>query len=154
GSAGLDVTTNTTINDSEVHVVPTAISGPLGYRFSALLLGRSSTTNQGITIIPGVIDADYTDNIWIILRVLCPPVAIMEGTKIAQLVPFKACIPAAEDIERGKGSFGSTDTTVVAFTQIITKEKPIRMVDVIGPDQRKLEERKMLLDTGSNITII
>ncbi|NXP24780.1 POK9 protein, partial [Scytalopus superciliaris] len=162
GSPGLDmaVAASTTITDSQVTIVPSTVTGPLGHGLSALLLGRSSASKQGILVIPGgilvrpgVIDADYTGNIGIMVRVLNPPLTIAEGTKIAQLVPFKACVSQATTRVRGDGAFESTGQPLVAFTQKITEEKPRRRVIIQGPNQSAISAL-MLLDTGSDVTII
>ncbi|KFV08525.1 hypothetical protein N340_00915, partial [Tauraco erythrolophus] len=61
-----------------------------------------------IFVLPGVIDADYTGIIKVMVYTLTPPVFIPKGSKIAQLVPFRACVPSSDDVERGEGGFGST----------------------------------------------
>lgn len=91
GSAGIDlaVRETVTIADTHAHIVPSICTGPLGFGLSALLLGRSPATRQGILVQPGVIDEDYKGPIGIMIRVLCPPVTIPKGSKMAQLVPFQ-----------------------------------------------------------------
>ena len=100
GSAGVDlaIAADTTITDDKVHVVPSNATGPLGLGLGALLLGRSSVSKQGIFVLPGVINADFTGNISIMVKVFVPPVTIMAGTRIAQLVPFKASVPYVRNI--------------------------------------------------------
>lgn len=126
----------------------------MGLGLSALLLGRSSVSKQGIFVLPGVIDADFTGTISIMVKVFVPPVTIMAGTRIAQLVPFRASVPCVRDAERGGGGFGSTDTPFVAFTEIIGSAKPVRQFNLYGPLGKSLLGKRMLLDTGSDVTIV
>ncbi|KFP58564.1 hypothetical protein N322_00882, partial [Cariama cristata] len=158
GSAGVDVAvaSDITIIDRQIHVVPSTVTGPLGRGLSALLLGRSSASKQGLLVVPGVIDADYTGNtgnVGITLQDLDPPTTIKAGTRIAQLVPFIAQVPHAPPKNRGSASFGSSGQTLVAFTQHITAEKPTRQVTIVGSQNRQLQAQ-MLMDTGSDVTII
>ncbi|KAM9236186.1 deoxyuridine 5'-triphosphate nucleotidohydrolase-like [Leptosomus discolor] len=122
-SAGVDMVTAVpiTIEDKQVHVVPSTANGPLGNGLSALLLGRSSTSRQGILVIPGVIDADYTGNTGIMVQAIQPSVHIPEQTRLAQLVSFRACVPHPGVDTRGDGAFGSTGSPHVYFTVPITK---------------------------------
>ena len=102
GSARVDVTTATdiTIKDKAVHKIPLSIYGPLGEDLSALLLGRSSTTSQGLFILPGVIDADFTGQIQAMVWTPSPPVYIPAGSRIAQLIPFKGAVPSVRQVDR------------------------------------------------------
>ncbi|XP_068253287.1 deoxyuridine 5'-triphosphate nucleotidohydrolase-like [Nyctibius grandis] len=135
GSAGVDlaVGSDVTITDSAVHVIPSTVSGLLGYGLSGLLLGRSSATKQGLLVLPGVIDADYTGQIGIMLRVLNPPVTLKQGTRIAQLVPFRSSVPRAVDNTRGNQGFGSTGAPTVTFVHEITAAKLCRTVNREDP---------------------
>uniref|UniRef100_A0A8C5U7U0 dUTPase-like domain-containing protein n=1 Tax=Malurus cyaneus samueli TaxID=2593467 RepID=A0A8C5U7U0_9PASS len=111
GSAGIDLVTaeSCTVKDVGVNIIPTTTNGPLGYGLSALLIGRSSATKQGIFVQPGLIDSDFCGQIKIMVRVLAPPIFIPKGSVIAQLVPFKSEVPnSRKDIKRQDGGFGST----------------------------------------------
>ncbi|KAM4658291.1 uncharacterized protein AAGF69_008993 [Amazona ochrocephala] len=110
GSAGVDVETavETTLQDYSVYIIDSNMKGPLGYGLSALLFGRSSTSRQGIFVLPGVIDADYCGIIKIMVYTITPPVLIPQGSRIAQLIPFQSCVPQRGDSNRGEGGFGST----------------------------------------------
>ncbi|NXF61242.1 POK9 protein, partial [Ciccaba nigrolineata] len=154
GSAGVDlaVNTNVTLSDHQVQVVPSTAKGPLGFGLSALLIGRSSASKQGIFVLPGVIDADYSGTIGIMIQALCPPVHIYAGTKIAQPIPFKAAIPTTS-IEEQKGGFGSTGAPQVAFSIPLGKERPTRLVGMqMGNSQPHLIDT--LMDTGADVTVI
>ncbi|NXU46785.1 POK9 protein, partial [Drymodes brunneopygia] len=156
GRAGLDLALaeSVTLEDDSVHVVPSTCSGPLGEGLSALLLGRSSASKQGLFVLPGVIDADYTGIIKIMLKAFCPPVTIPAGSKIAQLVPFKAAVLSSGINERGNGGFGSTGEPLVVFAEVVSKARPIRVVDIVGPDGHKIAQTPMMMDTGSDVIII
>lgn len=142
------------ISDDQVHVIPSTCTGPLGHGLSALLLGRSSASKKGIFVLPGVIDADYTGPIGIMVKVFCPPVAIPQGSVIAQLIPFLNQVPKARPAVRGEKGFGSTGQPVVAFSEVITSRRLECSVTIIGPYDKTLMNKRMLLDTGSDITII
>uniref|UniRef100_A0A452GNT8 dUTPase-like domain-containing protein n=1 Tax=Gopherus agassizii TaxID=38772 RepID=A0A452GNT8_9SAUR len=130
GSAGVDLATaaDVTLADDKVQIVPSVVNGPLGYGLSALLIGRSSMSKQGLFVLPGLIDVDYTGNIGIMVRALFPPVNIAAGTRIAQLIPFQSSVPKTKLTERGSHGFGSTDSPQVAFAMTVTQRKPSRMV--------------------------
>ncbi|NXS22521.1 POK9 protein, partial [Mystacornis crossleyi] len=153
-SCDLAMGTRITISDRQVHVVPSTVSGPTGHGLSALLLGRSSTSKQGIFVLPGVTDADYTGIIKIMLCVLNPLITIPQGSKIAQLFPFQGLTLNKGQKERGNQGFGSSGPLLVAFTQAITDEKPTRSVTLRGPDDQTLPNKMMLLDSGADVTII
>lgn len=109
--------------DTQVQYMPTNVHGPLGNGLSALLLGRSSATKKGLFVLPGVIDADFTGQIKIMVWSPSPPVNILAASRIAQLVPFKAQVPHALNQERGDGSFSSTGQPEVFLTLDITRRK-------------------------------
>uniref|UniRef100_A0A8B9F2C3 dUTPase-like domain-containing protein n=1 Tax=Amazona collaria TaxID=241587 RepID=A0A8B9F2C3_9PSIT len=111
GSAGVDLETavETTLQDCSVYIIDSNLKGPLGYGLSAFLFGRSSTSRQGIFVLPGVIDADYCGIIKIMVYTITPPVLIPQGSRIAQLIPFQSCVPQKGNLDRGEGGFGSTE---------------------------------------------
>uniref|UniRef100_A0A8C3HYN3 dUTPase-like domain-containing protein n=1 Tax=Chrysemys picta bellii TaxID=8478 RepID=A0A8C3HYN3_CHRPI len=123
GSAGVDLATaaDVTLEDDKVHVISNTVFGPLGYGLSALLIGRSSTSKQGVFVLPGLIDADYTGNIGIMVRALFPPVNIVVGSHIAQLIPFQGAVPSTAAVERGPHGFGSTDSPTPSPFPILGK---------------------------------
>uniref|UniRef100_A0A803WDL8 dUTPase-like domain-containing protein n=1 Tax=Ficedula albicollis TaxID=59894 RepID=A0A803WDL8_FICAL len=90
GSAGVNLALagTVTISNDQIHVLDSTSQGPLGDGLAALLIGRSSMSKRGIFVLPGLIDADYTGIIKIIVKVFVPPVTIPEGSKIVQLIPF------------------------------------------------------------------
>ncbi|XP_049650047.1 uncharacterized protein LOC126035466 isoform X2 [Accipiter gentilis] len=100
------------------------IKGPLGFGLSAFLMGQSSTALKGILVVPGLIDADYCGTVKIMIHVVIPPVSIPKGTRIAQLVPFRLCVPNPGEVQRGDGGFGSTGKPQVYFAMDTTRDKP------------------------------
>ncbi|NXE58307.1 DUT nucleotidohydrolase, partial [Casuarius casuarius] len=155
GSAGVDVATaiDVMLTTGDIQLVSSTLKGPLGYGLSALLLGRPSTSRQGIFVLPGVIDADYTGVIKIMLYTLAPPVSIPKGSKIAQLVPFQSQVPYALAVARGEGGFGSTGQPQVLFALDIQRSKPEELVEIRHPSGGKLM-LEMIIDTGADVTII
>lgn len=125
GSAGIDipVADTVTILTRGICKVPLDAYGPIGQGLSAFLMGRSSSTIQGINVHLGLIDSDYVGQIQAMVSVSEPPVVIQKGTCIAQLVPFMSCVPTVVDRSRGTGGFGSTGSPQVLWTQKVTDER-------------------------------
>ncbi|NXM22573.1 POK9 protein, partial [Ploceus nigricollis] len=155
GSAGMDVdtTVDITITDSAVHLIDTNVKGPLGDGLSVFLLGRSSASKKGLDVIPGVIDADYQGVIKITVRTFFPPASIPKGSRIAQLVHFKACVPCTGLKEWGTGGFGSTGKPEVYWAMDITRGKPDKQVTLTHPNGESIT-RRLTIDTGADVTII
>ncbi|XP_031990004.1 uncharacterized protein LOC116455829 [Corvus moneduloides] len=136
GSLGLDlaISTNCTLIDNRPQRVPTGIKGPIiinGKAVGALLIGRSSATMEGLQILTGLIDADYTGEIQIMVQTLFPPMFIEKGTRLPQLVPLPVLTEGLSPIHsdsRGEGAFGSTGP--VAMLTVSLKSWPRRMVAV------------------------
>lgn len=103
----MDVSTDNAIaiDSLKVHKVPLEAHGPIGKGLSALLLGRSSAVLQGIFVHPGVIDADYMGQICAMVSTPTLPMTIPAKTRIAQLLPFKSCVPKTDSKLRGDGGF-------------------------------------------------
>ena len=80
--AGFDLAmaATVTISDEKVYAAPSTCTGPLGNGLSALLLGKSSASRQGLFVLPRSIHADYTGPTdIIIIKVFAPPVTIPAG---------------------------------------------------------------------------
>uniref|UniRef100_A0A8C3K1Z0 dUTPase-like domain-containing protein n=1 Tax=Calidris pygmaea TaxID=425635 RepID=A0A8C3K1Z0_9CHAR len=114
-SMGVDVetTVDVTLLDSNVQKIPSNAVGPLFHQTSAiggLLLGRSSAGIKGLIVLPGVIDADYTGRIHIMVYTVCPPLFIPKGSRIAQIIAIDNPLgyPPESDVYRGDCGFGST----------------------------------------------
>uniref|UniRef100_A0A663EG84 dUTPase-like domain-containing protein n=1 Tax=Aquila chrysaetos chrysaetos TaxID=223781 RepID=A0A663EG84_AQUCH len=151
GSAGVDLATavDITLITSEIQLIDSNQKGPLGHGLSALLLGRSSVSWKGIFIVPGLFDADYCGVIKIMVYTLTPPVTIPVQSKIAQLVPFRACVPRTRAVERGHGGFGSTGQPQVLLTVDIARGKPEERITMAHPSGQSLT-MSMLMDTGAD----
>ena len=115
GSAGLELssTTSTILTpDSPAINIPTGVKGPLPKGLVGIILGRSSLAMQGLTIIPGVIDSDYTGEIQIMITLPTKTSQIHQGQRIAQLLllPYHTAIghTATQNESQDKG-FGSSD---------------------------------------------
>ncbi|RMC21436.1 hypothetical protein DUI87_02302 [Hirundo rustica rustica] len=160
GSAGVDlaVARTVTITDGQVTVVESTVSGPLGFGLSALLIGRSSSSRQGIFVLPGLIDADYIGPIGIMVKVFAPPVTINQGSRIAQLIPFRAQVPVTNDKMRGTGAFGSTGDMagpLVMFNTILGADRPNHPTIIMRGTKKLSEEpMQMMMDTGADVTIL
>ncbi|KFO60278.1 hypothetical protein N302_16165, partial [Corvus brachyrhynchos] len=156
GSLGLDlaISTNCTLIDNRPQRVPTGIKGPIvinGKAVGALLIGRSSATMEGLQILTGLIDADYTGEIQIMVQTLFPPMFIEKGTRLAQLVPLPVLTEGLSPLHsdpRGEGAFGSTGP--VAMLTVSLKSRPRRMVAVTY--QGQTVTLTALLDTGADVS--
>lgn len=156
GSAGVDLATavDTTLTTTAVRLIDSEQQGPLGHRLSALLIGRSSVSWQGIFVIPGIIDADYTGIIKIMVYTLTPPISIPRRSKIAQLIPFQACVPRVlTERRRSNGCFGSTGSPEILLAVDIARGKPKEKVTVTHPSGSSMG-LTMLIDTGADVTVI
>ncbi|KAM9020233.1 uncharacterized protein PRD47_004046 [Ara ararauna] len=118
----IEVTNETTLVDTQVHCIPTNMTGPIGDGLSALLLGRSSTMKREVFVMPGVIDADYTGAISVMVWTPNPPVMILKGSKIGQLIPFRACVPLTAPTVRGDKGFGSTGAPELYLVLVVTNQ--------------------------------
>ena len=89
GSTGLDLsfTTATILTpDMPVTLIPTGVAGPLPEGIVGLVLGRSSLSLQGISVVPGVVDSHYTGEIKVLILQPTKTVQINKGQRIAQLL--------------------------------------------------------------------
>ena len=154
GSTGVNLAlaTTLTIYDDKVHVVPSSCTGPLGNGLSALLLGQSSASWQGLSVLPRCIDADYTGPIGIMIKVFAPPVTIPAGSKTAQLTVFKSQVPWP-NVNVQSGGFGSTGSLQIVFCKQDTMQRPQRLVTFISEKGQTLAAVGRT-DTGSDVTII
>ncbi|NXY50977.1 POK9 protein, partial [Ceuthmochares aereus] len=158
GSLGMDVAAavDFTLVDTQPQCIPTEIKGPIlinGIAVGALLLGRSSAAMNGLTVITGLIDADYVGEIQIMVQTLFLPMVIPKGMRIAQLVPLPMLTTSLSFLlprRQGEGGFGSTGEA--AFLTLDLKRRPQHYIKIIYQEQTL--ELKALLDTGADVTII
>ncbi|NWY42493.1 POK9 protein, partial [Sylvia atricapilla] len=161
GSLGVDIytTEEVTLKGNEVTAIPTTAYGPMCSTDSligAILLGRSSTSKQGVIVLPGLIDADYTGQIHILAFTLRPPMTIPKGSRIAQIVAFENLLPQYQhsresgDIERGNKGFGLTGRDV--FLVLDLEKRPFEPV-MLQHGFYSLQ-LNLLIDTGSDVSIL
>ncbi|NWY63283.1 POK9 protein, partial [Chionis minor] len=155
GSTGVDLAATETIvlTDSSVSLVPTGVFGPLGKGKSVLLLGRSSATLQGLFVLPGLIDSDYTGESKIMVWTPTPPCSVPGGTPIAQLVYFDACPPAASHPARGAAGFGSTGVPQIFWAQPVAASRPT-LTGKLSLNQHGCIQLDSIIDTGADVTVI
>ena len=85
----LETTIDVILNDTTVHEIPSSAVGPLIYpnsKTERLLVGSSSAGVKGLLIIPRVINTDYAGRIQVMAHILCPPLFVPKGSRIAQIV--------------------------------------------------------------------
>ncbi|XP_051627577.1 uncharacterized protein LOC127462736 [Manacus candei] len=156
GSLGLDLATtiDCTLIDQRPQKIPTGVHGPVlidGKPVGALLIGRSSSTMAGLTVLVGLIDADYTGEISIMVNTLFPPLHIPARSRIAQLIPLPQIAPGPSDKpERGDQGFGSTGTS--ALLTIDLARRPRKAIQLQWNSQTA--HLIALLDTGADVSIV
>ena len=62
------------------------VAGPLTEGIVGLVLGLSSLSLQGISVVPGVVDSDYTGEIKVLISLPTKTVQINKGQRITQLL--------------------------------------------------------------------
>ncbi|NXP79578.1 POK9 protein, partial [Ramphastos sulfuratus] len=156
GSAGVDVSTAIEITsmDGNVHKIPLDAWGPLGGGLSALLVGCSSTTLQWLFVHVGVIDADFTGQILVMVSTPTPLVTVLKGSCIAQLVPLFSQAPAAQTTIREAHGFESTGSMQIFWAQSISTDRPNMTHTVsmenVNPSNIQIS---VMADTGADVTI-
>ena len=69
-----------------VTLTPMGVAGPLPEGLVGLVLGRSSLSFQGILVVHGAVDSDYTVEIKVLVLLPTKTVQINEGQRIAQFL--------------------------------------------------------------------
>lgn len=130
-----------------VQALPTGIFGPLPNDTFGLIIGRSSSTLNGLQVFPGVIDNDYTGEIKVMVSSPRVINTITAGQRFAQLLllPLLSSPNKILSSRRGTGGFGSSD---VYWAQKISNQKPLMTLWLDG------KEFSGLIDSGADITII
>ena len=64
------------------------MAGPLPEGIVGLVLGRSSLSFQGISVVPGVVDSDYTREIKVLISLPTKTVQINKGQRVTQFLLF------------------------------------------------------------------
>lgn len=127
--------------------LPTGVYGPLPSGTVGLLLGRSSWSLKGLQVLPGVIDADYTGEIKIMVNSPTCVTTVPSGSRIAQLVliPSVAVGKVMNTEGRGDQGFGSSD---VYWMQPVGEQRPTLALRVNGKTFHGI------LDTGADVSVI
>ena len=125
----MDLSSNTTtISTPDVSVtpIPTRVAGPLPERIVGLVLGLSSLSLQGISVVPGIVDSDYTGEIKVLISLPAKTVQINKGQRIAQLLllPYYQTRKTLTSQARGPRGFGSSD--LAFWMQEITASRPLK----------------------------
>ena len=66
--------------------IATGVAGPLPEGIVRFVLGRSSLSFQGISLVPVVVDSDYIGEIKVLILPLTKTVQINKGQRITQLL--------------------------------------------------------------------
>lgn len=151
----METTIDITLIDISVQKIPSYAVGPFIQQDSmigGLLVGRSSAGIKGLIVLPGVIDADYTGRIYIMVYTLCPPLFIPKGSRIAQIIPLNnllCCMPESEVCHGDQGS-GSTGPAVCFTTKM--NDRPT--MNIVISQNNSFKQIVAMLDTGADVTII
>lgn len=109
-----------------------------------LILGRASLTLQGLTVMPGIVDAQHTPQLQVLAASPQGVFSISKGDRIAQLL----LLPGAEQCKiKGDKQIGSSGTDS-AYLMISLRERPRLVIKVQG---KRFEG---ILDTGADKSII
>ena len=128
-----------------VQALPTGVYGPLPPGTMGLILGRSSTLLKGIQIHPGIVDADYQEEIKVMTSVQQGVVVIPQGERTAQLVlvPDKV---TNNKRARGNQGFGSPGTAAFWVAQL--NEQPQLRITIEG------KGFDGILDSGADVSVL
>ena len=124
----------------------TGIHGPPPPGMFFLIIGRASSSLQGLLVTPTIVDNDYQGEIKILVSAPDGPLLISQGQHITQALPLPLCgnFPSASQI-RGQSQPGSSN---VYWVQKLTETRPTL--------QLWLDEKPFLglLDSGADVTVL
>ena len=106
-----------------------------------------------MTVLPGLIDADFMGVIQIVIQTLFPPVHIPARSRVAQLVPLPALTQSLQpesDMTRENKGFGSTGGLVMLTVPM--KQRPVVTISLYSAGLQR--DIRALFDTGTDITIV
>lgn len=150
GSTRLDLcaTSSTVLTPNQgIITLSTGVFGPPPSGTFLLIIGRASSTLQGLVIHPSLVDSDYTGEIKLLASSPYTSTQISKGQRIAQGLPLPLYTQASTQSlsPRGATNPGSSD---LYWVQHLTSNKPTL----------KLQINKKwftgILDTGADATII
>ena len=121
---------------------------PIPEGIVGLVLGYSSLCFQGISVVSGVVDSDYTGKIKVLILPPAKTVKINKGQRIAQLLvlPYYQTRKTLTSQARGLRGFGSNDPAF--WVQEITASRPLKDLLIQG------NKMSGLLDSGADISCI
>ncbi|RLV88173.1 hypothetical protein DV515_00015556 [Chloebia gouldiae] len=136
GSLGIDLASAVTVTlmMARPEKVPTGVKGPIvinGRQVGTLILGHSSASLLGLFVLPGIIDADFTGELCIMVHTPFPPVRIEKGQRIAQVVPLPQMtqtLALLQQRPREDRGFGSTGGLTMLTIDLSTH--PRRKVEI------------------------
>ena len=116
-SAGLDLCSSidVDIEVGSIKKVNTGICKSLPENSYGSIRDKSSLASKGLLTLGGVIDSDYTGEIFVIITSLIEPIKIKKGQKIAQLIVSNIMYPAIKkakslkETERNDKGLGEMD---------------------------------------------
>ncbi|NXA57677.1 POK9 protein, partial [Nothocercus julius] len=156
GSLGVNLATSvaTTLIDTKPQAIPTGWK-KTNDNLGALLMGRSSAGLQELIILSGLIDADFTGEVKILVYTLHPPLVIPEGSRIARIVPLTNLLQSmslGRPGPRVKGDRGLGSTGPVACLSLQLKSQPTLKVTICSRGERI--SIPLFLDTRADVTMI
>jgi len=131
GAAGYDLyaTEDTLLNSMERKLLNTGVKVSIPKGFYGRLAPRSGLAlKNGLDVLAGVIDSDYTGEVGVLLiNLSCDPITIKTGDRIAQII-FEKCFDVDFTIvdelpktDRGTDGFGSTGINDEEVKNSVTK---------------------------------
>ena len=132
-----------------VQLVGTSFKGPLPAGTVGLILGRASTALKGLTVIPGLVDSDFTGRAQVMVQSQRGTLVIAEGDKLAQLLllPSLHAVFPSRIRQRGEKGFGSSGA-IFEGLHMSLESRPMLTIKVQG------RSFLGLLDTGADRSII
>ncbi|XP_012865420.1 PREDICTED: LOW QUALITY PROTEIN: endogenous retrovirus group K member 9 Pol protein-like [Dipodomys ordii] len=111
-----------------------------------LIIGRASSSLQGLTVLPSIVDADYSGPLKFLVQASQGPLTIPAGQRIAQALPLPMIgqFPYKHS-QRGTSAPGSSD---IFWVHQPTESRPTLKLSLEG------KPFLGLLDTGADATVI
>ena len=122
------------------------MAGPLPEGTVGLVLGCSSLSLQGISVVPGVIDSDYTGEIKVLISPPAKTVQISKGQRIAQLLLLLYYQTKRTLTSQARGPRGFKFSDLAFWVQEITPSRPLKDLLIQG------NRMSGLLDTGADVS--